>query len=214
MARCASEGINGSAPVFCRQLTRTAGASETARAKDGPHLVNDELQLQLPQLLPRLWRFALRLARDKADAEDLLQRCCLRALERRWQWRPGSEMLSWLFKIMHTIWLNEIRARQRRRESSLSWDDESAEVIPQLLASDPSDAALCRQVIQAVDALPEAQRLVIMLIAIEGLSYKEAAEILSVPVGTVMSRLFRARTAVGQRFLEVHETSTNRKEVR
>lgn len=176
--------------------------------------MNDELQRQLPQLLPRLWRFALRLTRDKTDAEDLVQRCCLRALERRWQWRPGSEMLSWLFSIMHSIWLNEIRARQRRRESSVAWEDEWAEAMPAVHASDPSDTALCRQILQAVDALPEAQRLVMMLIAIEGLSYKEAAEVLSIPVGTVMSRLLRARTAVGQRFMEVHKTSTDRKEMR
>jgi RNA polymerase sigma-70 factor (ECF subfamily) len=171
-------------------------------------VVDDEIQRQLPHLLPRLWRFALRLARDKADAEDLLQRSCLRALERRWQWRPGSEMLSWLFKIMHSIWLNEIRARQRRAESSLGWDIELADVVPHLLAGDPCDAVLCRQVVEAVDALPEAQRVVIILVAVEGLSYKEAAEVLSVPLGTVMSRLFRARTAVGERFLGARETST------
>src|SRR4051812_38506202 len=132
-----------------------ACVSEISRTEEDPPLVNDELQRQLPQLLPRLWRFALRLARDKADAEDLLQRCCLRALERRWQWRQGSEMLSWLFKIMHTIWLNEIRTRTRRGATSVPWDDEWAEAVPQLFGSDPSDAVLCRQVIEAVDALPE-----------------------------------------------------------
>lgn len=176
--------------------------------------MNDELQQQLPQVLPRLWRFAMRLTRDGADAEDLVQRCCLRALERRWQWRPGSQMLSWLFRIMHNIWLNEIRTRQRRRESSVAWEDEWAECMPEVRASDPSDAAMGRQIIQAVDALPEAQRLVMMLTAIEGFSYQETADVLSIPVGTVMSRLFRARTALGQRFMDVHGTSMDRKEVR
>lgn len=164
-------------------------------------MVNDELQRQLPQWLPRLWRFALRLTRDATDAEDLVQRCCLRALERRWQWRPGTAMLSWLFAIMHTIWLNEVRARQRRRESSLDWEDEWAHVNLQVQGLDPSQIALYRQVIQAVELLPEAQRLVVMLVDVEGLSYKEASEVLSVPIGTVMSRLSRARMTVGQRFL-------------
>lgn len=164
-------------------------------------MANDELQRQLPQLLPRLWRFALRLTRERADAEDLVQRCCLRALERRWQWRPGGALLSWLFSIMHTIWLNEVRARQRRRESSLDWEDEWADVMPDLGAVDPSVSMLYRQVVEAVEMLPEAQRLVVMLVDVEGLSYKETAEVLAVPIGTVMSRLARARSTVGQRFL-------------
>ena len=183
-------------------------------AEDNLELVNDEIQRKLPHLLPRLWRFALRLARNKADAEDLLQRCCLRALERRWQWRPGSEMASWLFKIMHSIWLNEIRTRQRRAETSFGVDAESEDAVPHALARDPSDIALYRQVFEAVEALPEAQRMVIILVAVEGLSYKEAADVLSIPVGTVMSRLFRARAAVGQRFLGERETSTGREGVK
>lgn len=164
--------------------------------------MNDEIQRQLPELLPRLWRFALRLTRDQSDAEDLLQRCCLRALERRWQWRPDSSMLSWLFAIMHSIWLNEVRARQRRRESHLDWDDEQVEMMLPSHIDDPSRTLLLRQILCAVEALPEAQRLVMLLVAVEGLSYREAATVLDVPIGTVMSRLSRARLTIGQRFLE------------
>lgn len=173
-------------------------------------MVNDELQQQLPQLLPRLWRFALRLTRDRSDAEDLLQRCCLRALERRWQWKPGSVLLSWLFAIMHTIWLNEVRTRQRRRESSLDWEGEWAEVASDFETTDPSRKALYRQVVEAVEMLPEAQRLVVMLVDVEGLSYKETAEVLSVPIGTVMSRLARARSTVGQRFVDTNSYAEGR----
>ena len=173
-------------------------------------MANDELQRQLPQLLPRLWRFALRLTRERSDAEDLVQRCCLRALERRLQWRPGSALLSWLFSIMHTLWLNELRARQRRRESSLDWEDEWADVIADVGAEDPSLRVLYRQVVAAVEMLPEAQRLVIVLVDVEGLSYKEAAEVLAVPIGTVMSRLARARGTVGQRFLQASEAHAQR----
>jgi RNA polymerase sigma-70 factor (ECF subfamily) len=152
----------------------------------------------------------MRLTRNRDDAEDLVQRCCLRALERRWQWRPGSAMLSWLYAIMHTIWLNEVRARQRRRESSLDWEDEWCESLSDFAAVDPSHRALYRQVVEAVELLPEAQRLVIMLVDVEGLSYKETAEVLAVPIGTVMSRLARARSTVGRRFLDAREGAAER----
>lgn len=193
------QGISRSRQVFCCLESRHPRSGLHSRGR--LHLVNDELQRQLPHLLPRLWRFALRLTRNQSDAEDLVQRCCLRALERRWQWRPGTAMLSWLFSIMHTIWLNEIRARQRRRESSLDWEDDSLALTADLEADDPSKALLYRQVVEAVEMLPEAQRLVVMLVDVEGLSYKETAEVLAVPIGTVMSRLARARSTVGQRFL-------------
>jgi RNA polymerase sigma-70 factor, ECF subfamily len=164
--------------------------------------MNDEIQRQLPQLLPRLWRFALRLTRHQADAEDLLQRCCLRALEKRAQWRPDSVLLSWLFSIMHSVWLNELRAAQRRREGSLDVAEQIEEFEDPGSAGDPEYQMLCRQVVDAVEALPEAQRVVMILVAVEGFSYREAAQILEVPIGTVMSRLSRARLTVGGRFLQ------------
>jgi RNA polymerase sigma-70 factor, ECF subfamily len=175
-------------------------------------VIDDPLQRDLPQMLPRLWRFALRLTRNASDAEDLLQRCCVRALERRLQFRPGSAMLSWLFCIMHSIWLNELRSVQRRREASIQGgevfdiDDVAA------LTGDPEQGLLYRQVVQAVEQLPEAQRLVILLVAVEGLSYREAAEVLTVPIGTVMSRLSRARLTIGERFL-VHAHAPSQEEM-
>jgi RNA polymerase sigma-70 factor (ECF subfamily) len=159
-----------------------------------------ELQRELPLLLPRLWRFALRLTREKADAEDLVQRCCLRALERRAQWRPESSLLSWLFSIMHSIWLNEIRARQCRGNWTTEWEND-LDLYHDPRAADPAQRALYKQVVASVEALPDNQRAVVLLVAVEGLSYKEAAQALSVPIGTVMSRLARARIALGSRFL-------------
>jgi RNA polymerase sigma-70 factor, ECF subfamily len=162
--------------------------------------MNDELQQELPKLLPRLWRFALRLTRNAADAEDLVQRTCVRALERRAQWQSGTVLLSWLFSIMQSIWLNELRSVQRRREGSLS-DTEFEGIEFEAISGDPEHQMLCRQVFEAVELLPEAQRSVMLLVAVEGFGYQEAAEILGVPVGTVMSRLARARLAVGERFM-------------
>jgi RNA polymerase sigma-70 factor, ECF subfamily len=164
--------------------------------------MDDEFDRGLPQLLPRLWRFALRLTRQHEDAEDLVQRCYLRALERRHQWQPGSSLLSWLFAITHSIWMNELRSAQRRREGSLALDEEAFGALADPNPSnDPEYQLMYKQIIQSVHALPDAQRIIMVLIAVEGLSYREAADVLDVPIGTVMSRLARARVTIGQQFL-------------
>jgi RNA polymerase sigma-70 factor, ECF subfamily len=156
----------------------------------------------LTTLLPKLWRFALRLTRHHDDAQDLVQRTCLRALERQHQWHPQGSPLSWLYAILHSIWLNEMRSRRLHPVASLS-EDEGDALAAEPAAShgaDPQALLFFRQVVQAVDALPEAQRVVMLLVAVEGLSYREAADVLGVPVGTVMSRLSRARVVIGERF--------------
>jgi RNA polymerase sigma-70 factor, ECF subfamily len=164
--------------------------------------MDDEFQRELPQLLPRLWRFALRLTRHNADAQDLVQRCYLRALERRHQWQSGTSLVSWLFTIMHSIWMNELRSAQRRREGSLASEESFEDCEDTSRSGDPEYHLLCKQVVQAVQALPEAQRVVMILIAVEGLSYREAADAIDVPIGTIMSRLARARSTLGQQFLD------------
>jgi RNA polymerase sigma-70 factor, ECF subfamily len=164
-------------------------------------VMNDEFQTALPGLTPRLWRFALRLTQHQGDAEDLVQRSYVRALERRHQWQTGTSLLSWVFAIMHSIWMNELRSAQRRREGSLAADQDFDDVIEPSSSADPEYQLMCKQVIQAVNDLPEAQRIVMTLVAVEGLSYRETADVLDVPIGTVMSRLARARLSVGQRFL-------------
>ncbi len=158
-----------------------------------------ELALSLPTVLPHLWRFALRLTGNKHDAEDLVQRACIRALERRHQLQSGSSTRSWMFAIVHTVWLNEIRARQVRNHASLQEGRLVATLVDSSRA-DPETNALHQQVIAAFEALPEAQRAVMLLVAVEGLSYREAAQVLDVPVGTVMSRLSRARLTIGEAF--------------
>ncbi|VVD67445.1 RNA polymerase sigma 70 [Pandoraea eparura] len=163
-------------------------------------MTGQDLPSLLPGLLPRLWAFALRVTGDRHDAEDLVQRACLHGLERVHQWQPGTSALSWMYRIVHTTWINEIRARRVRSRGSLAWDDADVEAIPDLQASTPEDLASYHQVFGAVDRLPEAQRLVVLLVAVEGLSYQEAALVLDVPIGTVMSRLSRARRTVGDQF--------------
>ena len=151
----------------------------------------------LPGILPRLWRFALRLSGDTHDAEDLLQRACLRALERADQLQPDTTPLSWMFSILHSTWINEVRARSVRGRTSIAWDDAFLETVTDPFAPTPESSLMHRQIIATVERLPEMQRVVMLLVSVEGLSYAEVALILDVPIGTVMSRLSRARLAVG-----------------
>jgi RNA polymerase sigma-70 factor (ECF subfamily) len=171
----------------------------------------DMLATQLPALLPRLWRFALRLTRHHHDAQDLVQRTCLRALERQHQWQPQANAMPWLYTILHSIWLNEMRSRQLRAVDSLDGSGDSDDdghrglgvrehTLADERALDPAMRLHFSQVVAAVDALPQAQRVVMLLVAVEGLSYREAADVIGVPIGTVMSRLARARVTIGAQF--------------
>lgn len=179
--------------------------------------MDNEFQRELPQCSLRLWRFALRLTRHEADAQDLVQRCYLRALERQHQWQSGTSLLSWLFAIMHSVWINELRSAQRRREGNLGnlGGEDAFEHIEDVSGSaDPEYQMLCKQVVQSVQALPDAQRVVMILIAVEGLSYRETADALDIPIGTVMSRLARARLTLGRQFLDGHGSSVSLQQAR
>lgn len=149
-----------------------------------------EFRRELGLLLPRLWRYGLVLSRQKHLAEDLVQTTCVRALERAGQFAAGTRLDRWLLAIMHSIWLNELRSQRVRQgqgfvdaEQELSFDGESQ----------AQEQVLAAQVIKRVNGLPEAQRETVFLAYVEGLSYKEIAEVLHIPVGTVMSRLAAAR---------------------
>jgi RNA polymerase sigma-70 factor, ECF subfamily len=156
-----------------------------------------DLPALLPGMLPRLWAFALRLSGDQHDAEDLVQRACVRGLERAHQLKPDTAPLSWMFSIVHSTWINELRARSVRKRSSMEWDDDFLENLPDPVDQGPEARLMHSQVIDAVQRLPEAQRVVMLLVAVEGLSYQQAADALEIPIGTVMSRLSRARQAIG-----------------
>jgi len=156
-----------------------------------------DLPAMLPDMLPRLWAFALRITGDQHDAEDLVQRACIRALERSHQWEPGTSALSWVFSIVHSTWINELRSRSIRNRSSMQWDDDFLETVADPAMYTPEENAMHGQVVSAVERLPEAQRTVMLLVAVEGFSYAEAAQVLEIPIGTIMSRLSRARQAIG-----------------
>lgn len=154
-----------------------------------------EIRAELGRQLPRLWRYGLVLSRQRHVADDLVQATCVRALERAGQFVPGTRLDRWLLAIMHSIWLNEVRSQRVRQgqgfvdaESELSFDGESQ----------AQDQVLAAQVIKRVNALPDAQRETVFLAYVEGLSYREIAEILHIPVGTVMSRLAAARLKLAE----------------
>jgi len=146
---------------------------------------------QLIELLPRLRRFARTLARHEADADDLVQVALERALVRAEQWDSNSRLESWMFTIVRNAWIDEVRARQRR--GGHVDIDELAEVVGQDATGNEIDAM---SVQTAMARLPEEQRTAVSLVLIEGLSYKEAAEVMQVPIGTLTSRLARGREAL------------------
>ena len=146
---------------------------------------------QVGTLLPRLRRFARALTRHPQDADDLVQLAVERALTRSTPWRPDSSLTNWMLAIVRNAWIDETRSR-RRRDAVLVPENEAAEV---------GDTGTDRDIewwsIQsALGRLPEEQRLAVALVLIEGLSYREAAQVMEVPIGTLTSRLARGRMAL------------------
>jgi len=154
---------------------------------DSSQNVRDEIAA----LLPRLRRFGRTLARHREDADDLVQTAVERALGRTDQWQPGTRLDSWMFRIMQNAWIDETRARERRGQTFVA--EEHGEQIGVSTTDAQIDAIAVRK---AVAQLGDDQRAVVGLVLVEGLPYKEAAEVLGVPVGTLTSRLARAREAL------------------
>ena len=153
----------------------------------------DEVRAALGELLPRLRRFARVITRNVPDADDLVQIAVEKALARAAQWRPGSRLDSWMFGIMKNAWIDEIRSRRRRARVHAPF--EAGEQVGDASA-EARDIALSVEV--AMARLPEEQRMAIALVLIEGLAYKDAAETLGIPIGTLTSRLARGRETLQQ----------------
>jgi RNA polymerase sigma-70 factor (ECF subfamily) len=142
-------------------------------------------------VLPRLRRFAYALTGSTEQGDDLVQDACLRALSRVDLWQPGTRLDSWMYRITQNIWLDRLRSNKVRGETM---DIGSIESVAGPDGRDVAESELTLQeVVAAMAQLPAEQRAVVALVCIEGNSYKEAADIAGVPVGTVMSRLARAR---------------------
>jgi RNA polymerase sigma-70 factor (ECF subfamily) len=145
-------------------------------------------------MLPRLRRFAFALSRHPADADDLAALAVERALRSRAQFTPGTRLDSWLFRITRNLWIDEARSRQRKA----AWEAPPEEGEKQGFdgAGAAERSVELARVMTAMGALPDEQREVVALIMIEGLGYREAAELLDLPIGTVSSRLVRGRNAL------------------
>jgi RNA polymerase sigma-70 factor (ECF subfamily) len=152
-----------------------------------------DIRSGLTENLSRLWRYGLVLSHRRDVADDLVQQTCVRALERATQFQVGTRLDRWLFAILHSIWLNEIRSR-RVREGQGFVDAEQALVVDG--ARETETHVMAAQVLRRVGALPDAQRAAVFLAYVEGLSYKEVAAVLDIPIGTVMSRLAAARATL------------------
>jgi RNA polymerase sigma-70 factor (ECF subfamily) len=153
-------------------------------------VIETSVRRGLDRLLPRLWRFCLVLSRDRSAADDLVQATCLRALERENQFQAGTRLDRWIFRIAQTVWLNQLRADKIRRGTGIVQVGD-ADLIDE--TGDAETNLFLNEVFSGVMALPEAQRVTVLLVYVEGYSYKEAAEHLEIPIGTVMSRLASAR---------------------
>jgi RNA polymerase sigma-70 factor (ECF subfamily) len=152
---------------------------------------------QIVGLRPRLVRFAWSLTRDSSAAEDLAQETIARALASRWRFQAGTNLKAWLFRILRNVHLNEVRA-VAARPALISIEQLVAETAPEHRPVDPVEAraierADLRRLAEVYRTLPSAFAIPLYLTAVEELSYAEAASILDVPIGTVMSRVYRAR---------------------
>jgi RNA polymerase sigma-70 factor (ECF subfamily) len=155
-----------------------------------------EIADQLVALLPRLRRYALVLTRAAEAADDLVQSACERALAAEHGPADGVPFDAWMLRIVRNLWIDRAR-RQRTEGTAVDLDDHLDETATRERAPDTAEVADARRTLArvrgAIDALPDDQREIVLLVCAEGLAYREAAELLAVPIGTVMSRLARAR---------------------
>ena len=149
---------------------------------------------EIVALIPRLRRYARALTGNADQADDLVQDCLERALGRLHLWRSGTNLRAWLFTIMHNLHVNNMRRRAIRPDGEPLPDwDAGGRVRPV-----QDDVVELRSVVGALRQLPDEQREVLLLVALEELSYREAADALGIPIGTVMSRLARGRERLRQ----------------
>lgn len=152
-----------------------------------------QFRSELAKLLPQLRRFALALARTRHDADDLVQSALERAMLRAEQWTPGTRLDSWVYRIMQNLWIDQRRSGARRETAPI----DAARNIGGEDGRDVTEQKIMAGRVQAAfDALSPELRTAAVLVMVNGLSYAEAASVLDVPLGTIMSRVSRSRAAV------------------
>lgn len=180
----------------CTLKPRGASASVLRLAACGG-TVSDQSNFKkdMIALLPRLLRFARTLTRSQADADDLVQEACLKAIANQDQWDPSQDLDRWMFRIARNLWFSELRKRKVR----VGTGQVDAEEANELQVDSQGEAQVFASEIRAsVSALPSELSSALMLVCSEGYSYREAAEMLEIPIGTVMSRIHRARKILSE----------------
>ncbi len=163
--------------------------------------------------LPSLFRTALRMTRNREDAEDLVQETVTKAFAAFDRFEEGTNFRAWIFRTLTNTFINNYyRVRDRQKLPSLDEMEEESFFQPMAEGISPEEAVLNDltkdDILQAIEALPVEFRTVVVLVLVEGFSYKEAAEILDIPIGTVMSRLWRGRRLL-QKSLWEYSTRRN-----
>ena len=159
-----------------------------------PEVITDSFREEMVAFLPRLLAFALSLTGNADQRDDLVQETCARALAHRDKFEPGTRLDSWMFRIAQNLWFDRKRAKKSRGELV---DIESASNLSNSDGRTVAESKLAlAEVLRGLDRLSPEHRVLIALVCVDGLTYKEASEVLDLPVGTVMSRLARARLAL------------------
>ena len=156
--------------------------------------------------IPRLRRYARALTRDSNRADDLVQDTLLRGLDKAHLWQVGTDLRAWLFTIMHNQYVNDIR-RATREQATVDVDQVASTLVA---TTDPTASRQLSELDRALGHLSRGQREVVLLVGLEGMSYDEAAKILRVPIGTIRSRLGRAREAL-RSLMGMNEETTERR---
>ena len=163
-----------------------------------------DLRAELVELMPRLRRFGMALTRSLVDADDLVQMACERALSRGAQLRVDTNMGAWMYTTMRNLWIDEVRSRRTRRYDGIETAHDVMGDDGEALAERNNTWAAVRR---ALSELPAQQRVALTLICVDGMSYKETAEILDIPVGTLASRVARGRQTLYQQLASVSSTA-------
>jgi RNA polymerase sigma-70 factor (ECF subfamily) len=166
--------------------------------------LKNQIAEEIVALLPRLRGFALALAKSTDEADDLVQSAVERALGRTHLWQPGTKLDSWMFRILKNIWLNQLRKEKHQKAGDLLLNspDRSVDGVSYM-----ESRLTLEQVRKIYYQLSAEHREILHLVCIEGFTYREVADILDIPMGTVMSRLARARVKLHGRMTET-ETDT------